>query len=139
MKALKTLDGIGSIWDIARVVILQSQLPYDVVLQLHRNGRQTELEYRLAWARTVLKTCGLIYNLERGVWALTEKGSEHPPIKAQEIRRMYLDLRSDQIGNVLAPPFDSPQEGLEDEFWSRLTTEQFFAGYDEADVAYDPV
>jgi hypothetical protein len=26
----------------------------------------------------------------------------------------------------------------EDEFWRRLTTEQFFMGYDEADLVYDP-
>ena len=37
----------------------------------------------------------------------------------------------------LARP-ESQRDLDEDEFWDRLTTEQFFAGYSEEDVLYDP-
>jgi restriction system protein len=38
-------------------------------------GPQTEIEYRLAWARTYLKGMGLLTNSKRGVWTLTEDGT----------------------------------------------------------------
>jgi restriction system protein len=41
----------------------------------HRgDGSRTEVEYRLAWARTVLKSEGLIERVQPQVWRLTEKG-----------------------------------------------------------------
>jgi restriction system protein len=41
---------------------------------LHGDGPQTEIEYRLAWARSYLKGMGLLVNSKRGVWSLTEEG-----------------------------------------------------------------
>ena len=41
--------------------------------RLHRNGPETEIEYRLAWPRTYLKAGGAIDNSRRGVWSLLEK------------------------------------------------------------------
>ena len=35
-----------------------------------KRGNRSEVEYRLAWARTLAKALGLIVNSERGVWAL---------------------------------------------------------------------
>ena len=55
MQALRSLGGAGSIQDIAQAVINQMRLPEELVWQTHGNTCQTELEYRLAWARTVLK------------------------------------------------------------------------------------
>lgn len=40
----------------------------------HGNGRQSEIEYRLAWARSNLKGIGAIVNSARAVWAVTEAG-----------------------------------------------------------------
>ena len=37
---------------------------------------QTELEYQLAWVRTMLKHLGLINNTKQGVWVLTQKAKE---------------------------------------------------------------
>ena len=42
---------------------------------LHNNGPETEIGYRLAWARTYLKGMGLLTNSARGVWALTDEGT----------------------------------------------------------------
>ena len=41
---------------------------------LHGDGPQTEIQYRLAWARTCLKGMGLLTNSKRGVWTVTEAG-----------------------------------------------------------------
>ena len=42
---------------------------------LHNDGPETEIGYRLAWARTYLKGMGLLTNSSRGVWALTDEGT----------------------------------------------------------------
>jgi restriction system protein len=41
---------------------------------LHNNGPDSEIAYRLAWARTYLKGMGLLTNSSRAVWSLTEAG-----------------------------------------------------------------
>ncbi|MCL1984828.1 MAG: restriction endonuclease [Betaproteobacteria bacterium] len=75
LNALETLGGSGSIEEIANTVIQALCLPEDITSQPHNpeKSSQTEVEYRLAWARTYLKKYGLLGNSERGVWALTEK------------------------------------------------------------------
>lgn len=40
------------------------------------DGPNTEIEYRLAWARTYLKGMGLLTNSKRGVWSLTTAGHD---------------------------------------------------------------
>ena len=42
---------------------------------LHNDGPETEIGYRLAWARTYLKGMGLLDNSARGVWTLTDAGT----------------------------------------------------------------
>jgi len=41
---------------------------------LHGTGPETEIAYRLAWARTYLKRVGALENSQRGVWSITEQG-----------------------------------------------------------------
>ncbi|UGQ09701.1 winged helix-turn-helix domain-containing protein [Yinghuangia sp. ASG 101] len=43
---------------------------------LHGDGPQTEIQYRLAWARTHLKGMGLLANSRRAVWSLTGAANE---------------------------------------------------------------
>jgi restriction system protein len=74
LRALIELGGSGSIEEINSRVIGNLRLSDEVLTQLHNPeiGGQTEVEYRLAWARTYLKKFGLINNSIRGVWSLTE-------------------------------------------------------------------
>lgn len=41
---------------------------------MHKEGPQTKLEYRLAWARSYLKGIGAAQNSGRGVWTITKLG-----------------------------------------------------------------
>ena len=50
-------------------------------------GSQTEVEYRLAWARTYLKRYRIVNNSSRGVWALTPKGREIDQVNPQAVKR----------------------------------------------------
>jgi restriction system protein len=49
--------------------------------------RGTELQYRLAWARTYLKFFGLLDNTARGVWVLTEKGQRVDSVDPRQVTR----------------------------------------------------
>ncbi|HCT85425.1 MAG TPA: restriction endonuclease [Candidatus Margulisbacteria bacterium] len=72
LKALHELGGSGSIEEIAQKVSEFSGLPEDILNIPHNpeKSSQTEIEYRLAWARTYLKKYGLLENSDRGIWLI---------------------------------------------------------------------
>ena len=73
LEALDELGGSGSIEEIYNRVLNITQLPADIIDVMH-NFTMTEVEYRLAWARTYLKNFGAIENSRHRVWSLTTKG-----------------------------------------------------------------
>ena len=75
LKAIKALGGSGSNSEIVEKVIELKKFPEEIQNEMHLNGPQTELEYRLAWSRTILRTVGALENSARAVWSLTEKGA----------------------------------------------------------------
>ncbi len=91
LDALRALGGSGSIQEIAKTVIQHGQYPDTVIQQLHGDGPQTEMEYRLAWARTYLKGYGMVINSSRAVWALTEKGSAVESVDPNEVLKFVRD------------------------------------------------
>jgi restriction system protein len=72
LQALRDLGGSGTIDEIAERVIAILKVPDEIASRLHDpdSSNQTEVEYRLAWARTYLKNFGLIEKSGRGVWAI---------------------------------------------------------------------
>jgi restriction system protein len=74
IRALKELGGSGAISEVNEKIIDLSDFSTEQQAVLHGDGPQTEIEYRLAWARTYLKFAGLAENSSRGVWTLTEHG-----------------------------------------------------------------
>lgn len=72
LLAVSESGGSASIDEIVELVIKNEGFADEVQAVLHGDGPQTEIEYRLAWARTYLKGMGLLINSKRGVWALTE-------------------------------------------------------------------
>lgn len=80
LQALKNLDGSGSIEEINKEVYAIAELSEEILeVQHDENGVQSEVDYRLAWARTYLKKYGVLENSNRGVWSL--KDSELNPSK----------------------------------------------------------
>lgn len=76
LQTVIVMDGSGRIDEINRTVIEREGYSEEQQATLHGEGPQTEIEYRLAWARTYLKGMGLLENSARGVWSVTEKGRE---------------------------------------------------------------
>lgn len=88
LTALQHLGGSGSIIELRDQVIEDMQLSQEIVEHPHPGKfNSTELEYRLAWARTYLKKYGVITNSARAVWALTPNGNELQTIDPQAVVR----------------------------------------------------
>lgn len=85
--ALKEMGGSASIAELNEKIASDMNLPEQVLEVPHGDGAMTEVEYRLAWARTYLKKVGAINNSERGVWALTLKGREFDKDDAAQVTR----------------------------------------------------
>ena len=89
MRALKQLGGSGTIEEINSTAAEIAKLSDEQLEVLHdpEKGSQTEVEYRLAWARTYLKKYGVLENSSRGVWALTPKGRQLDQVNPEAVRR----------------------------------------------------
>lgn len=98
LKAIRDLGGSGSIDEIYEKVAENLQLPEDVLSIIHgpETGNQTEVGYRLAWARTYLKKYGILENSSRGVWTITQKGSQIQELDAKEVVRFVQKLDKHQ-------------------------------------------
>lgn len=94
LQALRLLGGSGAIDEIYAKTVEITALPEEVISQLHdpEKSSQTEVGYRLAWARTYLRKYGLLENSSRGVWALTEKAKDLEKIDPSEIVRVVRAL-----------------------------------------------
>lgn len=74
LQAVIALGGSASIAELEAAVIDREQFSPKAQSVLHGDGPSTEIQYRLAWARTYLKGMGLLTNSQRGVWSVTEAG-----------------------------------------------------------------
>lgn len=74
LQAIRALGGSATNAEILSTVIASENISDAVLSMQHKDTNQSEIEYRLAWARTYLKKGGAIDNSVRGVWSLTEKG-----------------------------------------------------------------
>lgn len=75
LQAVAELGGSASIGEIVETVVKREGFSDTQQAVLHNNGPETEIGYRIAWARTYLKGMGLLTNSTRGVWALTDEGT----------------------------------------------------------------
>lgn len=74
LKAIQELGGSSRIQELNEKVIDSEGFSEEQQAVPHGSGRQSEIEYRLAWARTNLKGIGATENSTRGVWSVTEYG-----------------------------------------------------------------
>jgi restriction system protein len=104
LVALRNLGGSASIAEHLAQVIADERIPEEIASIPHGKTGRSELEYRLAWARTALRRSGYVENSARGVWSLTEAGEQATPeqlrIKINELRsfdhKRYLDKNRSQ-------------------------------------------
>lgn len=136
INALIALGGSGSIDEINEKVVELEQFDESITSILHNpeKSNQTELDYRLAWARTYLKKCGFLENSSRGVWTLTQLAKEQKNINSQEILKTVREMEKNeraiiskgtekQDNNIELQPIDIPEEiaDWKDELYLLLT------------------
>ena len=118
MTALVNLGGSGSIDEIYEAVLELEKLDEETLGILHNpeKSSQTEIGYRLAWARTYLKKAGYLENSSRGVWALTDKARQAPEIDSREIVNYVrsLDRKASQDATDPSDPAASVDESPEE-------------------------
>lgn len=77
LKVMASLGGSASIDEILAGVIKRRNFSDEIVDAMHTGSTvTTELEYRLAWARTYLHKTGFLVRSKNGVWSLTKSGLE---------------------------------------------------------------
>jgi restriction system protein len=119
--AVSERGGSASIDEIAESVVKNQSFSVAQQAVLHGDGPQTEIEYRLAWARTYLKGMGLLINSTRGVWALTESGmqlmtdpAQSDAAKRRKVRELHaayaVELRKAQRQKQLERQASQPDE-----------------------------
>src|SRR4030095_10925319 len=101
IKALASLGGSGALSEINERVVEIGAYSAEQQAVLHGDGPQTEIEYRLAWARSYLKKMGLAENSSRGVWTLTEHGRT---IDEADVSKLHLETRRDKQAETAVRP-----------------------------------
>lgn len=105
IKALINLGWSGSVDEIYESVIKLENFDEKTLAILHNEkSSQTEIGYRLAWARTYLKKAAYLENSSRGVWALTEKAKKSETIDVKKIVTFVRSL--DKETNSEKPTID---------------------------------
>lgn len=110
--ALKTLGGSGKNEEINEKAAELLVLPDEVLEIPHLNSSSlSEVNYRLAWARTLLKKHGAIANSERGVWSITPKFSDVTDVDGNAIEKSHHKNKSRKKDILIdEDPEDIPEE-----------------------------
>ncbi len=97
-KALKTLDGSGKNDEINQSAKEILDLSDRVLEEMHTNTNMTEIDYRLAWARTMLKNFGAISNSARAVWSINTDFVQIENVVGEEVEK-YKNIKNVTIKN----------------------------------------
>lgn len=94
LKALSHLGGSGSIDEIYEKVAEIENIEEKILSVPHNpeKSNQTEVAYRLAWARTYLRKYGFLENSSRGIWTLTLKAKEQKDVIPSEVLKYVRQL-----------------------------------------------
>lgn len=93
--------------EIVDAVVHLMHLPDAVVDRKPSGQNLSEVEYRIAWAKSYLKKAGYLTQSARGVWALTAQGKATDVVNVRtiltDIRKDYV-VRRKQRAQLHAPP-----------------------------------
>lgn len=93
LDALFALGDSGSTDEIYEKVLEQANIDEEIASILHNpeKSNQTEIAYRLAWARTYLKKYGFLENSNRGVWTLTRLSKEQRKVNPKLVIKQVIE------------------------------------------------
>lgn len=109
LQVLDNSGGSASIQELSEHVARELDLADDVLGVLHKDGPQTEVDYRAAWARTNLKWIGAIDNTSRGIWTITDIGRKISSEK--QVRESVRRERKKRQKQKPKPPVTDAEDG----------------------------
>jgi restriction system protein len=138
LQAVAELGGSASIGEIVETVIKREGFTDDQQAVLHNDGPETEIGYRLAWARSYLKAMGLLTNSTRGVWALSDEStalltdpSASDGQRREQVRELWsahlVKLRKARKAKPSRDAEPDTAEFAEERGWKELLLEQLMS------------
>lgn len=128
--AVRELGHSARLDEINERVIERENFSDEQLAVLHNEGPRSELEYRLAWARTYLKGMGTLANTSRGVWETTSLGRELSEEAIEPLWREYKTKRRaerrrkrQQVASESADT-ETDEESADTEDWKENLLEQ---------------
>lgn len=131
--AVRELGHSARLDEIDERVIEREDFTDEQLALLHNEGPRTELEYRLAWARTYLKGMGALASASRGVWETTALGREISEAEVEPLRREYIAARRSQRtkkqreADVGTSEAEADDEAADSDDWKELLLAQMLA------------
>ena len=117
LTALHDLGGSGSISEVNEAAVRKLGLQDEVAEVLHNSEKsnQTEVEYRLAWARTYLKKFGVLDNSSRGVWVIRPEKRDVSRVDPDEVVRFVREQSRQERAEREAEEGEGATEGVPEE------------------------
>lgn len=115
LQAVIAIGGSGRISEINQAVAERGRYSEAQQSVLHGDGPQTEIEYRLAWARTYLKGMGLLDNSARGIWSATEAGRDAGEHQLVELHADYARRARQRSRQRHRRTSQQPEQPIEEE------------------------
>jgi restriction system protein len=114
LSALRELGHSARLDEIDERVIEREGFSDEQVAILHNEGPRSELEYRLAWARTYLKGMGAVASAGKGVWETTALGRDLTEESIDPLWREYKAARRRERRQTKREPADDVDMASED-------------------------
>lgn len=135
LDALFALGDSGSIDEIYEKVLEQEKIDEEIASIPHNpeKSNQTEIAYRLAWARTYLKKYGFLENSSRGVWTLTKLAKEQKQVTPHMVVKQVREVdkaeskpknKKNKNESIELEDTNTPEaQGWKEELYTLLTKE----------------
>jgi len=118
LAALRELGGSATVGEMYEQMVRDQGFSEEQQAVLTKDGRTSEINYRLHWARTHLKGIGAIDNSQRGVWSLTDKGKSLTPEQMKQDTKAYRDrITAVRRSKETRRPRAEESDGEEAEAW----------------------
>lgn len=123
LMAVRELGNTASLAEINEQVAAREKLSDEQLSVLHNDGPRSEIEYRLAWARTYLKGMGALVNPSRGQWETTELGrnletSDIDPLWREFVSRLREERRAKvQAAKSAGAEIEPDDDGVDTDDW----------------------
>jgi restriction system protein len=128
--AVRDLGHSARLDEIDERVIEREAFSEEQLAVLHNEGPRSELEYRLAWARTYLKKMGALASASRGVWETTPLGRGLSEDQIEPLWREYkITQRSERArkrseAEVGSADTEAEEEAADTDDWKEKLLEQ---------------